>query len=392
LPFPNSSLQLTNIPVPGEVQSRVLHFLNSSPYQSATLGTGQVREADPFEALALEVFHHQYSANSAYRAWCEDFGASPRSVMRSSDIPAVPAAAFRELEFCCGTPAAEFRTSGTTGAGAGRHLLPDLEPYRVSALRHFAACVSPEGWKLRAFALAPPPRVRPFSSLSRMIAWVLEETGGPGSGWFVDEGGLRREKLAEALLDARSAGSQVLLLGTTAAFLSFYDFCDTEGIRLEMPGGSRVMDTGGPKGTATPETVPLEEFQSRFRRRTHAVLGIPPEMCVNEYGMTELCSQFYDRALLDHRTRAAPLGGPRTKVGPPWVRTTAVDPVTLAPLPPGQTGLLRHVDLANAGSVIAVLTEDLGSVGADGLVLEGRPRGAEARGCGLTFGGMGAER
>lgn len=358
--------------------------MGASPAPSAIDG---IREADPFEALALDVFHHQYANNPGYRRWCEDIKASPRSVLRSSDIPAVPVSAFRDLEFCCGAPVAEFRTSGTTGMGAGRHLLPSLEPYRASAMRHFTDCVMPEGWKLRTLALIHPPRLRPGSSLSRMAAWILEDQGTPGSGWFVGEAGLMREKLAEALLDARSGGTQTLLLGTTAALLAFYDFCDSEGIRLEMPGGSRVMDTGGLKGTGEPAGVSLEEFQSRFRRRTQSILGIPPEMCVNEYGMTEMCSQFYDRAMLDHRGRIAFAPGPRVKVGPAWTRTWAVDPVTLDPLPAGTRGLLRHLDLANVGSVSAVLTGDFGRVVDGGIVLEGRPRSAEARGCGLALGG-----
>jgi len=372
--------------VPGGIEERVLEFLASTPDVAGTAVSpaGGIREADPFESIALEVFHHQYSLNPAYKKWCDAFGSAPRSVLKSSDIPAVPVSAFKELEFCCGSPGAEFRTSGTTGTGAGRHLMPSLDLYRASALRNFPQCVMPEGWKFRTFVLAPPPRVKPASSLSQMFAWILEELAGPASGWFVSEAGLQSEKLAESLLDAHRANSQVLLLGTAAAFISFYDFCDTEGIRIELPGGSRLMDTGGRKGTGSMEAGLLEDFQSRLRRRTHAILGIPEAMCVNEYGMTELSSQFYDSALLDHQEkRERP--GPRVKLVPRWVRVAALDPATLEPLPAGKTGLLKFVDLANAGSVSAVLTEDLGSIVEGGFILEGRPRLAEARGCGLTF-------
>jgi hypothetical protein len=372
--------------VPGGIEERVSGFLASVPFDSGAgaAQTGGVREADPFEALALEIFHHQHSQNPAYRKWCDSTGVSPRAVSKSSDIPAVPVSAFKELEFCCGAASAEFRTSGTSGTGPGRHLLPSLDHYRISALRNFSACVMPEGWKYRTMVLAPPPRIRPASSLSQMFAWILEEQSAPASGWFVAETGLQNEKLAEALLDARHANSQALLLGTAAAFLSFYEFCDREGIRIEMPAGSRLMDTGGRKGTGDAGAGTLEDFQAKFRTRTHAILGIPAEMCVNEYGMTELSSQFYDSALLDHQAKRERTG-PRVKIVPPWVRVAAVDPVTLLPLPAGQTGLLKFVDLANAGSVAAVLTEDLGSIVEGGFVLEGRPRLAEARGCGLTF-------
>ena len=63
----------------------------------------------------------------------------------------------------------------------------------------------------------------------------------------------------------------------------------------------------------------------------------------------------------------------------------AVDPGTLEPLPDGQVGILRHLDLANAGSVIAVQTEDLGIVDGSGFHLRGRLPGAEPRGCALAL-------
>ena len=370
--------------MPGGVEERVLEFLASAPATASVVPAGGVREADPFEALALEIFHHQHSLNPAYRKWCDSAGVAPRSVSKSGDIPAVPVSAFKEMEFCCGSPGAEFRTSGTSGTGPGRHLLPSLDLYRASALRNFSRCVMPEGWKFRTMVVAPPVRIRPASSLSQMFAWILEELAGPASGWFVSEAGLQGEKLAEALLDARRANSQALLLGTAAGFLAFYDFCDAEGIRIDLPAGSRLMDTGGRKGTGISEAGPLEEFQARFRARTHAVLGIPGEMCVNEYGMTELSSQFYDSVLLDHQGKVE-RPGPRVKIIPPWVRAFALDASTLEPLPAGKSGLLKFVDLANAGSVSAILTEDLGLIVEGGFVLTGRPRLAEARGCGLTF-------
>ena len=375
--------------MPQGIEERVLEYLASTSISdsSADNKTAGIREADQFEALALEVFHHQFSLNSAYRKWCDSLGVSSRSVSTSAHIPAVPVSAFKEMEFCCGSPSAEFRTSGTSGTGPGRHLLPSLDMYRASALRNFQACVMPEGWKFRTMVIAPPPRIRPASSLSQMFSWILEEIAGPSSGWFIGDTGLQCEKLAEALLDAHRANSQVLLLGTAAGFLSFYDFCDQEGIRIELPAGSRLMDTGGRKGIGNPGGGSLEEFQLRFRRRTHAVLGIPMEMCINEYGMTELSSQFYDSVLLDHREkRERP--GPRVKLVPFWVRACALDPATLEPLPKGITGLLKFVDLANTGSVSAVLTEDLGSIVEGGFILEGRPRLAESRGCGLTFEGI----
>ncbi|NIP83573.1 MAG: hypothetical protein GWM90_31850, partial [Gemmatimonadetes bacterium] len=64
-----------------------------------------------------------------------------------------------------------------------------------------------------------------------------------------------------------------------------------------LPAGSRLMDTGGYKGRG--RRLDPTELRAVYGDR----LGLPPWACVNEYGMTELLSQYYDTAL---RTR---LGG-----------------------------------------------------------------------------------
>ena len=144
------------------------------------------------------------------------------------------------------------------------------------------------------------------------------------------------------------------------------------------------------------------------------LLGVLSDHIVNEYGMTEMGSQFYDGLLREHATRrtAPPAGAsqsrddrpgrpygpgevpispprglgppPRRKAAPPWVRTVVVDPETLTPMPPGHTGVLRHYDLANLDSVIALQTADLGFADEHGFEIIGRAAGSEARGCSLA--------
>ena len=63
----------------------------------------------------------------------------------------------------------------------------------------------------------------------------------------------------------------------------------------------------------------------------------------------------------------------------------AVDPESLAPRPPGERGILAFFDLANLGSVSAILTEDVGQVDETGVRLHGRAAGAEPRGCSLAM-------
>jgi hypothetical protein len=132
------------------------------------------------------------------------------------------------------------------------------------------------------------------------------------------------------------------------------------------------METGGFKGRARART--RDELYADIERR----LGIPASRIVNQYGMTELGSQFYDSVLSDPRA-------PRHKVAPPWVRVRLVDPESGAPVPGDATGAIRIFDLANTGSVFALQTADLGRVLSGGFEVLGREPGAEERGCSIAL-------
>jgi hypothetical protein len=100
---------------------------------------------------------------------------------------------------------------------------------------------------------------------------------------------------------------------------------------------------------------------------------------VREYGMSELTSQFYTRVLLG--------GDPDLFVAPHWARVRLLDPETLEEVPAGTPGLVTVFDLANLGSAVHLLTEDLGIFERgeeDGFRLVGRAAGAELRGCSLV--------
>jgi hypothetical protein len=208
-----------------------------------------------------------------------------------------------------------------------------------------------------------------------MFACVLR-TYGSGDSRFCWRGqAVDLDALAAGLLDAERAGERVCLMGTTFALLSVADTLAARGTRFALPAGSRLMDTGGFKGRT--RELPQKELYAAYVQ----TFGIPEHAIVNEYGMTELSSQYYDRALL-----AEPgVLHPRRKIGPPWLRAVVVDPETLEPLPPGRPGLVRHMDLANLFSVVAVQTDDLAVLHDDGIELLGRAAGAEARGCSLAM-------
>jgi hypothetical protein len=151
-------------------------------------------------------------------------------------------------------------------------------------------------------------------------------------------------------------------------------------VRFALPEGSRLMDTGGYKGKS--REVAADEMLTSYKD----LLGIPGDACVNEYGMTELCTQMYDVTLAERV--ATGVAGMRRKRPPPWMRVRVVDPVTLQPTAPGERGLVQLFDLANIGSVVAVQTEDLGVQVEDGYQLLGRMPGAQPRGCSIAVDDM----
>ena len=156
------------------------------------------------------------------------------------------------------------------------------------------------------------------------------------------------------------------LLGTTVGFAAWSAWLERRDERFVLPGGSRLMDTGGVKGqSALERDAVMHPMISR--------LGLEEHDLVNEFGMTELLSQCYANGLgvLDHE-------------GPPWLRTRVLDPVTLAERAEGEEGILCHTDLANAGSVLAVLTEDRGRAEGGSMTWLGRTPGSPPRGCSLA--------
>ena len=345
------------------------------------IGAGVEGEAEDFDELARGVFAHQFACNAPYRLFCERRGATPDSVTSWEEIPAVPTDAFKAAALVCGDPnraAAIFRTSGTTAGTErrGTHYLPELALYDAALRAGFLAHLLPGGAPIRILSLVPRADEVRDSSLSHMAAEVMRDYGKPGSSTFVSaDFGIAIEEWTAALRTAVEDGEPVCILGTAFALVHALDAMAARGERFRLPHGSRLMDTGGFKGRA--REVTRDELYGAVSER----LGIGPEWCVNEYGMTEMSSQFYDGI-----AGSAPADLARRRhVGPPWVRTRATDPETLRILPHGETGVLRHWDLANLDSVAFIQTSDLGFTSPEGFRVIGRAQGAEARGCSLAM-------
>ncbi len=344
---------------------------------------------EPFGELALRVFAHQFEHNEAYRAYCERRGARPDSVTSWRGVPAVPTAAFKEVDLVAGPAGGGerlFRTSGTTRGRErrGRHIVLDPSLYDASLEAGFRTFVLPDGASLPILSLVPSPDELRDSSLSYMAGRLMTSLSGSEGDWFASAGeGLDTERLTRFAREAAERGGPVLLFGTSLAFLHWLEALRETGDALRLPTGSRLMDTGGYKGSRR------RVGEGELRRLYGQWLGLPADHCVNEYGMTELLSQCYDTVLRDRHAGDLPgdgLGhGERRKAGPPWLRSCVVDPETLEPVAAGTTGILTHFDLANLDSVSALLTEDMAHAVPGGFVLEGRATDAPPRGCSIAM-------
>jgi Acyl-protein synthetase, LuxE len=333
-------------------------------------GPAGALDDEEFDALAVRAFHHQVDANPTYRAFCASRGALGAATWR--DVPAVPATAFKRLDLLSADRAeAVFLTSGTSAGpgGRGRHMVPSLALYRASLIPNFRAALLPEGERLPLLSLIPPPSAVPDSSLSTMVGAVADELC-DGATWLVDaDGRMDVEGFLTAAAELDDRGRPALVTGTAFAFVHLLDALAARNARVSLPEGTRVMETGGFKGRS--RVLERDALYAAMEAR----LGVPPARVVNEYGMTELLSQLYEPVLREG-------AGARGRHAPPWwLRVRALDPATLAPLPEGTPGLLAFFDLANLGSVCHILTEDVGTVSADGVRLHGRVVGAEPRGC-----------
>ena len=359
---------------------------------------------DEFNRLAVELFSLQFRFNPGYRKICEARGIKPASVRHWTQIPFVPTAAFKELELTS-IPAAEwtavFHSSGTTEQRPSRHFhcRDSLQVYEQSLWSWFEHQVPERGVQSAEcgmICLTPAPAQAPHSSLVHMFDTIRKRIGGarvPTSRdvFFgeVDADGvwtLDFDAVVNAICSTLDPRPSTFLLGTAFSFVHLLDHLAERDLRLRLPPGSRVMETGGYKNRS--RSMPKAELHALITDR----LAVPAEDIICEYGMSELSSQAYCLGAPAPRRRNNPIAGEAPAVPghvastfqfPPWARVQIISPETGKEVAEGEAGIVRIFDLANVFSVAAVRTEDLGVRWGNGFELIGRAVQAEPRGCSL---------
>ena len=334
-----------------------------------------------FPAFALELFALQFQHNAAYQKICSARHLTPANVTDWTQIPAVPTAAFKELELTSLTPSertAVFHSSGTTEQKPSRHFhCPDsLATYETSLWAAFAQHFQLSTFNFQLCVLTPPPAQVPHSSLAHMFETMREKFAQPPEVFLgrtaADGAWVLNFDAALAALSPHSklnTQNSKLVLGTAFSFVHLLDFLVEKNLRLALPPGSQALETGGYKNRS--RSLPKAELHALITAR----LGVPPPSIVCEYGMSELSSQAYE-------IRNAECGM-RSFSFPPWARVQVISPETGREVVDGETGLLRICDLANVFSVQAIQTEDLAVRRGNGFELIGRAQLAEPRGCSL---------
>ena len=381
------------------LHARVRAFIAAAMHGDAT---------ESFDALSTDIARFQIERVAPVRRLAIARGLAGADLAEASQIPAVPTDVFRFARVAA-HPSEEdvavFRTSGTTSGARGEHSFRTLATYDAAAVawasRHLlshpadAAPSSRRGERPGAtsasdsaaaprrterpgpsmltdatvISLTPPPDEATDSSLVHMIALFARTQRAPVS-FHLDGGALDPRTVAAACARARKRARPAILFGTSFAFVHLIDSAGS--FDLSLPEGSRAMLTGGFKGRS--REVPADELRAAIAK----TFGLPDGSVVGEYGMTELSSQLYERTLVKTATRHD------VYAAPPWVRVTAVDPATLEPLPEGEIGIARIVDLANVDSAVVVQTADRVRVTGDEVELFGRLPGATPRGCSLA--------
>jgi hypothetical protein len=335
-----------------------------------------------FDAQALALYAYQLERNEPYRRFAKSLGyGNGRRPASWREIPAVPASAFKDAilaTFDAARAELVFATSGTTAERTGKHYVEHARLYDASLLAGFDRFMLPDRPKLRYLNLVPNVRSRPQSSLGYMMAHVSVLRGDGKAAYFLDGDAVDAAGFARALDAAIAERQAVCIAGTAFAFATLLEELGRGERSFAAPAGSRIMETGGFKGRAR-----VVERAALYAALS-ATLGIPEASIVAEYGMTELLSQYYDAP-------AARAQAIRVKVAPPWLRPLVVD-AGGREVPAGEIGFLRHLDLANRSSAIAIETEDRGYRTPDGIVLLGRDADAPLRGCSLDAEDLAAPR
>lgn len=315
----------------------------------------QIKNANEFNEIALEIFRYQYKNNRLYHDFVNTIGKKVEEVKNMEEIPFLPISFFKSHEIKSGEFNQEkvFLSSGTTKMVRSKHYIKSLALYEKSFLKAFNLFFGNPS-DLVILCLLPSYQEQGDSSLLYMTDKLIKESNNPLSGYFLNED----EKLYQTISALEQNKTNYLLFGVSYALLDYI-----EKFNQKLSFGT-IIETGGMKGRR--KELTKEQLHEQLKK------GFGTNQIASEYGMTELLSQAYSMEN-------------QVFVSPPWmkifVRDTS-DPFSI--LATNKTGLINVIDLANVYSCSFIATDDVGEVIADNqFKIKGRYDLADVRGCNL---------
>jgi hypothetical protein len=314
---------------------------------------------EQFRNAAIEIFRRQGNYNEIYRKFLNHLGIDVFEVSDLLEIPFLPISFFKTHLLQTGSfvPETIFESSGTTGTINSKHGIHSLKHYLDNTLTNFREFYGDPS-QYCFLALLPSYLEKGNSSLVAMASYLMQESGHPENGFYLNNLG----ELVVKLLKLERESQQVILLGVTYALV---DLAESFNLSLKHV---IVMETGGMKGRK--KEVTRAELHALLREK----LGL--EEIHAEYGMTELQSQAYavrDGIFRPSSTLKVLLRSPD-------------DPFEIwhAGQYPRRTGIINIIDLANIHTQAFIATDDLGRFSTDGgFEVLGRVDNCDIRGCSL---------
>ncbi|SME90087.1 hypothetical protein [Pseudobacteriovorax antillogorgiicola] len=246
-----------------------------------------------------------------------------------------------------------FLSSGTTQEQRSRSSFsPDgLEIYRRSSVLHFYQVLSryfEDPVHAPGLSLIPTSQEWPDSSLAQMVEWIGEHN--PVS------------RDIQSPLGWSQAG---WVFATGFHIVHAFD----QGLKVPLPPGSIVIETGGTKGKS--RSVSRNELHQMIK----VVFALADEQIVSEYGMCELASQAYESTASGSNIRLFRF--------PRWVECKIQD--SHGELGDQGIGALVVHDKARIDCPYPIRTQDLVKLNSDGsFALLGRVPGSVLKGCSLN--------
>jgi len=185
-----------------------LHDLNGPNSLSLNWANRLFNSSFSFEQLALEAFRYQAAHNPVYAAYLQAIHCKPEQTDCIQKIPFLPIGFYKTHAVKTGnfTPALVFESSTTTGSTPSQHLVRNPALYQASFLNGFEQYWgSPRNTCI--IGLLPSYLERKNSSLVYMVKELIEKTGHPNSGFYLNES----EALSKTLTELESKQQRTLL-------------------------------------------------------------------------------------------------------------------------------------------------------------------------------------